>query len=90
MSGYFQLESYHRMVMDHHYIITGNSHFSQSKWQLQCVHDIKSTSVGPSIVGALPLAAGRNEGGPYFRYVILVVLFLPPLFKIPEGVVVGF
>jgi hypothetical protein len=44
-------------------------------------------------VHALPLAAGRNEGGHYLRvfssfflFFLLVVL----LFKIPEGVVVGF
>ena len=38
---------------------------------------------------ALPLAAGLNEGGHYFRYII-PFLFLPPLFKTTEGVVVGF
>ena len=37
---------------------------------------------GPSGVRALPLAAGINEGGHYFR--------LPPLFKTTEVVVVGF
>ena len=50
-------------------------------------------SFGPSGVCVLPLAAGRNEGGNYFRYIFLllvVVLFLPPLFKTTEGVVVGF
>jgi hypothetical protein len=45
-------------------------------------------------VRALPLAAGINEGGHYFRYFFLcflgVVVFLPPLFKTTEGVVVGF
>ena len=47
---------------------------------------------GPSGVRALPLAAGRNEGGHYFRYFstsLLLLLFLVPLFKTPEGVVVG-
>ena len=55
--------------------------------------------IGPSGVRALPLAAGRNEGGHYFRY------FGPEdnpnqpednpdhfhatVVKIPEGVVVG-
>ena len=42
---------------------------------------------------ALPLAAGTNEGGHYFRYIfplvlVLVLIFLPPLFKTTEGVVV--
>ena len=43
-------------------------------------------------VRALPLAAGINEGGHYFRYNFLFigVVFLPPLFKTTEGVVVGF
>jgi hypothetical protein len=52
------------------------------------------TLFGQRGVRALPLAAGRNEGGHYFRYLTsscyLILLFLPPLFKIPEGVVVGF
>ena len=43
--------------------------------------------IGPSGVRALPLAAGRNEGGHYFRY--FSTLLLVPLFKTPEGVVVG-
>ena len=51
--------------------------------------------IGPSGVHALPLTAGINEGGHYFRYIIplvvlLLLLVLPPLFKTPEGVVVGF
>jgi hypothetical protein len=47
--------------------------------------------IGPSGVHALPLAAGINEGGHYFRYIIpLVGVVLPPLFKTQEGVVVGF
>jgi hypothetical protein len=42
-------------------------------------------------VRALPLAAGINEGGHYFRYFSFSFLvFLPPLFKTIEGVVVGF
>jgi hypothetical protein len=45
-------------------------------------------------VHALPLAAGINEGGHYFRYniplLVVVLLMLPPLFKTTEGVVVGF
>ena len=48
---------------------------------------------GPSGVRALPLAAGTNEGGHYFRYFSTSFLFfflLPPLFKTTEGVVVGF
>jgi hypothetical protein len=45
--------------------------------------------IGPSGVRALPLAAGRNEGGHYFSYFFLF-LFLPPLFKTTEGVVIGF
>ena len=45
---------------------------------------------GPSGVRALPLAAGINEGGHYFRYYSTSFLLGVPLFKIPEGVVVGF
>ena len=57
---------------------------------------------GPSGVHALPLAAGINEGGHYFRYFFPLVVFfsfllfsfillmLPPLFKTTEGVVVLF
>ena len=45
---------------------------------------------GTSGVRALPLAAGTNEGGHYFRYIFLLVVILPPLFKTTEGVVVGF
>ena len=44
-----------------------------------------ATNVGPSGVRALPLAAGRNEGGQYFRYIFLLVVI-----KTPKGVVVGF
>jgi hypothetical protein len=50
--------------------------------------------IGPSVVRALPLAAGIKEGGHYFAYIIplfsLLFFFLPPLFKTTEGVVVGF
>ena len=56
--------------------------------------------IGPSGVRALPLAAGTNEGGHYFRYIFPLLLILsyliffffllPPLFKTTEGVVVGF
>ena len=47
---------------------------------------------GPSGVRALPLAAGRNEGGHYFRYFssLLFFFYSPLLFKTPEGVVIGF
>ena len=48
---------------------------------------------GPSGVRALLLAAGINEGGHYFRYIILFfssLFFSPPLFKTTGGVVVGF
>ena len=47
---------------------------------------------GPSGVRALPLAAGINEGGHYFRYIIplLVVGVVTTVIKTPEGVVVGF
>ena len=48
---------------------------------------------GPGGVRALPLAAGRNKGGHYFLYIIpllLLLLFLVPLFKTPEGVLVFF
>ena len=39
---------------------------------------------------ALPLAAGRNEGGHNFRYIFLFFFLRVPLFKTPEGVVIGF
>ena len=54
--------------------------------------NLSKNIIGPSGVRALPLAAGINEGGHYFRYIILflVLLLLPPLFKTTEGVVVGF
>ena len=39
---------------------------------------------------ALPLAAGINEGGHYFAYFSSFLLFVPPLFKTTEGVVVLF
>ena len=45
---------------------------------------------GSSGVCALPLAAGRNEGGHYFRFFSLFLPLGVPLFKTPEGVVVGF
>ena len=46
---------------------------------------------GPSGVFALPLAAGINEGGHYFRYIIpLLVVGVTTVIKTPEGVVVGF
>ena len=32
----------------------------------------KETEIGPSGVHALPLAAGRNQGGHYFRYIFLL------------------
>ena len=44
----------------------------------------REQNFGLSGVRALPLAAGINEGGHYFR------ILLPPLFKTTEGVVVGF
>ena len=41
---------------------------------------------GPSRVRALPLAAGINVGGHYFRYYsTLVVVLLPPLLKSQKG-----
>jgi hypothetical protein len=45
--------------------------------------------IGPSGVRALPLAAGINKGGHYFRY-FSFSFFLPTLFKTTEGVVAGF
>ena len=52
---------------------------------------IMTNTIGPSGVGSLPLAAGINEGGHYFRYFFpLLVVILPPLFKTTEGVVIGF
>ena len=48
--------------------------------------------IGPSEVRALPLAAGLNVGGHYFRYfiplvgvVVVVVVLLPPLLKSQKG-----
>ena len=47
--------------------------------------------VGPSGLRALPVAAGTNEGGHYFRYFPLVVLLLLSLLPFnQEGIVVGF
>ena len=76
---------------------------------------IQPDLIGPSGVRALPLAAGTNEGGHYFAYILVraecvrcpwllaqtkvatilhtffhLGLFLPPLFKTTEGVVVLF
>ena len=48
---------------------------------------------GPSGVRALLLAAGINVSGNYFSYfipLIFFLLFLQPLFKTTEGVIVGF
>ena len=47
--------------------------------------------IGPSGVRALPLAAGINEGGHYFRYYSTWGWggVLRPLLKTPEGFVVG-
>ena len=60
----------------------------------KCVLPAEQTKVGhyfgPSGVRALPLAAGTNEGGHYFRYFFPLLFFLPPLFKTTEGVVVLF
>ena len=45
--------------------------------------------IGPSGVRALPLAAGINESGNYFWYIIPLLSFLvTAVVKIPEGVVV--
>ena len=51
---------------------------------------------GPSGVRALPLAAGINVAGHYFRYffpllvgVVVVVVVVTAVVKIPEEVVVG-
>ena len=47
--------------------------------------------IGPSGVRALPFAAGRNEGGHYFRYIFLLVgVVVTAVIKTPEGVFVGF
>ena len=43
----------------------------------------------PSGVHALPLAAGINEGGHYFRYIFLLGV-VTAVIKTPEGVVIGF
>ena len=52
----------------------------------------RNEGVGPSGVRPLHLAAGRTVGGHYFRYFSIFLFFLlgVPLFKTPEGVVVGF
>ena len=54
------------------------------------LHFFKNWSSG---VRALPVAAGTNEGGHYFRYfstlVVLLVVETPIAFT-PEGIVVGF
>ena len=49
-------------------------------------------TIGPSRMRVLPLAAGINVGGHYFRYIFPLFLLVlgPPLFKTTEGVVVGF
>jgi hypothetical protein len=44
---------------------------------------------GPSGVRALPLAAGINVGGHYFRSFSTFLFLLTADVKIPEGVVVG-
>ena len=44
--------------------------------------------IGPSGVRALPLAAGTNEGGHYFRYFLHLVVTL--VIKNPEGCVTAF
>ena len=58
---------------------------------------LTENEIGPIGVRALPLAAGRNEGGHYFHNKIISCqsfllffsfLFLPPLFKTTEGVIV--
>ena len=46
------------------------------------------SKIGPSGVRALPVAAGTNEGGHYFRY--FFPLTLTPIAFTPEGIVVGF
>ena len=62
---------------------------------------VPSCHIGPSGVRALPLAAGRNEGGHYFHCIFHLIYpaqasvhilcdLLPPLFKTTEGVVVLF
>ena len=55
-------------------------------------NNIFFSKIGLSGVRALPLAAGTNEGGHYFRYFssFFVLFLLPPLFKTTEGVVVLF
>jgi hypothetical protein len=54
-------------------------------------HQTSVPNFGPSIVRALPWAAGINEGGHYFMYFSSSYLvILPSLFKTTEGVVVSF
>ena len=51
------------------------------RWQAKIVTTI---NFGPSGVRALPLAAGINEGGHYFRYffLFLVVVGNPPYTRV--------
>ena len=50
---------------------------------LMIVNNIRRRNFfGPSGVCALPMAAGRNEGGHYFRY-FSTLLLLIPLFNTP-------
>ena len=45
---------------------------------------------GPSVVSVLPLTAGTNEGGHYFRYFsLLLLLGVTVVIKTIEGIVVG-
>jgi hypothetical protein len=55
--------------------------------QFPIIHE----KMDPSGVRALALAAGRNKVGHCFRYFSTLFLLLGvPLFKTPEGVVLGF
>ena len=80
--------------------------------QAHCKNSYTTTTIGPSGLRALPLAAGRNKGGHYFSYILVRAecvrcpwllaetkvatilgifshFWAPPLFKTPEGLVVG-
>ena len=59
--------------------------------ELDIFYPLAECDIGPSRMRALPLAAGINVGGHYFRHIIpLFVSLVTTVVKIPQGVVVGF
>ena len=51
----------------HYLVILANSPNSSTLFRIY--FSDAASNFGPSGVGALPLAAGRNEGGRYFNYI---------------------